>query len=46
MHKENQCELRVTGYAPWGGEFEFTKRNLQPVTAVTFRFEELGILFA
>ena len=22
------------------------KRNLQPVTAVTFRFEELGILFA
>ena len=22
------------------------KRNLQPATAVTFRFEELGILFA
>ena len=22
------------------------KRNSQPVTAVTFRFEELGILFA
>ena len=46
MHKENRCELRVASCAPSRGKFEFTKRNLQPVTAVTFRFEELGILFA
>ena len=35
------CGLRVAHTS-----YDNDKRNLQPATAVTFRFEELGILFA
>ena len=37
--------LRVT-HTSYDNDDDNNKRNLQPVTAVTFRFEELGILFA
>ena len=39
MHKENRCELRVTGYAPSRGKFEFTKRNSQPATHINCTIE-------
>ena len=39
------CGLRVA-HTSYDNDDDNDKRNLQPVTAVTFRFEELGILFA
>ena len=39
------CGLQVT-HTSYDNDDDNDKRNLQPATAVTFRFEELGILFA